>query len=455
MNVKALVMGAVFLVMICVPALLLPLFGAHSGVLYGEKEENPTSLSLASWTDDSFQNDFGGWFSQNFPGRVKFVELYNSISENKNSVNLCSLFGLTAAPAQRAGADNTQPASAAGQTTATEAPAPAVEPKYPEYVLQPEPLIEPTGFLGSATVIMGKSGCLFENGYINELYGYSPKYADETDAQLQARVAELKAIQSALLARGCQCMVVITPSKASMMTQYIPDWYMAKFTPAPDYVRPYIRFMQFLADASVNFIDSETVYKSVGLTDAFCKTGTHWNKMAAFETVSAMISEYETLVGHNTEELKSFGVLKSPDPPGFGNPEQDIFNLLYTGRSKAGAIVDQWYYYPDVSPVIGPDRPQIGKTIIQGGSFTGDMIYYLGNYNICSDITSYFYNNNDDTNIDWAGVLNGAALYVMEVNEQFVYGMGGNIPDWSTDGQTPDEGNNIIDSLYDYLTGGN
>ena len=55
-------------------------------------------------------------------------------------------------------------------------------------------------------------------------------------------------------------------------------------------------------------------------------------------------------------------------------------------------------------------------------------------------------------NIDWKKEIGRTKFVLLEVNEQFVYNMGGNAPSWGqNDIVILDLGNNIIDSLWNYL----
>ncbi|MCL2774008.1 MAG: hypothetical protein FWD71_11725 [Oscillospiraceae bacterium] len=332
----------------------------------------------------------------------------------------------------------------------TEAP---VTPDYPEYVLQQGPLQDPADFRGTDWVVIGKDGYLYENGYINEYLGTAPKYVNVTDDQLQSRVDKLKYIQDTLFNRGVAFCVVITPSKGANLSQFIPDYYKADHITPVGYVRPYIRFKQFLTDKGVYFVDSETVLKSVGLTNTFPKTGTHWNKLSSYEVTREIVSEYERQTGIQVQHLASHGIISSKTPCPFNANEQDIFGILMQSNRQdmKDAIVDDEYYWQDAY-LTDTTNPKIGHMIIQGGSFTGDLNYYFGNLQLASGVQSYYYNNGGNVNINWQHQLRSSKFVLLEVNEQFIYNMGGDAPAWAeNDINILPLGNNIVDSLYDYL----
>jgi len=188
----------------------------------------------------------------------------------------------------------------------------------------------------------------------------------------------------------------------------------------------------------------------LGMTNTFPKTGIHWNRLAAFETCVAIIDEYERQTGTEVKHLAADEIRFGKNPPG---AEQDIFGIVYSGKKKEmeNAIIDDRYYWHDAYTAY-PSRPAIPHMTIQGGSFTGDFHHFFGSYGITAGMTAYYYNNGGDMNINWKREINQTSFVLLEVNEQFVYNMGGNAPSWGqNDIVILDFGPNIIDSLWEYL----
>ena len=444
--IKSAVMITVFAYIIAIPVILLFIIGEAPHDLDGEKDYELPGFSTGAFFDGKFQADFENWFSTKYPLRPEIVEIYGVLDAKKDSINLNFL---------KAPADNSaEPEEEPEETTEEIEEVIIIEPRFEEYNLPPEILYDPDGYRGTEHVIIGKNGCLYENGYINEYLGYAQKYINVTDAELISRANVLKEIQDELALRGIAFCVAISPSKASAMPDYIPDWYIAQNKPiSPDYVRPYLRFVEFLKEKGVFFVDSTSLYKSLGLTNTFPKTGIHWNKFASFETCVAIIAEYERQTGEEVKHLAADEIRFSKNPPGFGNPEQDIFGIVYSGKKKEkeNAIVDEKYYWHDAYTA-NSSKPAIKHMLIQGGSFTGDFYHYFGSFGIASDMSGYYYNNGGDMNINWKREIEKTKFVLLEVNEQFIYNMGGNAPSWGqNDIVILDFGPNIIDSLWDYL----
>ena len=322
------------------------------------------------------------------------------------------------------------------------------QPIYPEYVLEDGDLVEPEGFLGTDAVIVGKDGYLYEPWYINEYFGYDLAYVSTSDEDIQRRVMTLKFIQAELSKRGIAFLVAISPSKASSIPQFIPDFYKDSHIALDDgYVRPYVRFKKMLEEKGVYFVDSASLYKKIGLTNTFPKTGTHWNKLAAFETTRAVMAEIDRQTGRNIQKLVFGEIIKKNTPAPFYPNEQDIFNIGYQGNRQGmrTAITDDCYYWPDVYLDAENSDDRLGHTLIQGGSFSADFVYYFKDKKLASSVTSYYYNNNGKVDLDWEKEFGKAEFVLLEVNEQYVYNMGGGVPG--------DSSTNIIDSIYVWLAG--
>ena len=434
MKLRSIAMVTVCVLVLSLPMLLLLISGEAEHDLEGEQDYQRPQFSVGAFLDGRYQQAFENWFSTKYPLRPEIVALYGIIDASKDNIRLYK--------------PNLQE-HALFQPVVSD-----IEPRFGEYALPLEQLAEPGGYLGTAHVVIGKNGCLFENGYINEYVGYSPRYTNITDAALLARAETLRVIQDKLAERGIAFCVAITPSKASSLPQYIPAWYTAKYTEAEGYVRPYSRFVTMLQSAGVIFIDSAAVYRSVGLTNTFPKTGTHWTKMAAFETSVAIIGEYERQTGTTTRSIAANRILNGSDPPGFGTDERDIFGIAYAGKRNEleNALKDDAYYWPDTLQV-NADASAIPHVLLQGGSFTDDIQYYLTTYGIADNVTNIRYNQSGNPdNVDWEALIEGADFVVLEVNEQFVHNMGGNAPSWGNGDFLQKAGDkNIVDALYAYL----
>ena len=158
--------------------------------------------------------------SRSYPFRIDVILTYNQLKYDIENIGALSLPAADTAPP--AGTD------AAGTGAETDVPA-ETEPDDRHIVLDDsnplyaeinrirveEEMIEPTGFKGSPTVIVGKSGYLYENGYINEYLGYSDMYREVTEDRMKNQVEMLAYIENRLREDAKALVFVLKPSKAS------------------------------------------------------------------------------------------------------------------------------------------------------------------------------------------------------------------------------------------------
>lgn len=444
---------AVFLFILFLPAVLM-LFGASSdSSLSYESVVSPEALSKDTYLSGSFQNNFEGWLSRSYPFRIDFILAYNQL---KYDIENFGSHGAVTEPPPLPDSDT--------DSSETQKEEPAVvwddsNPLYAEInkLRALREMTEPSGYKGAPTVIIGKSGYLYENGYINEYLGYSKMYREVTEERISQQVAMLEYISKRLSEEGTAFVFVLTPSKASQYPDGIPDWYKKQNSTPDGYIRPYDYLVKALAESEVPYIDSATLYAEAGLQETFPKTGTHWNKPAAYETTREIILEYERQTGSEIRRLTADNLISSKNPPGFGNPEQDILGFVINGIKRSDLIIDDLYYWPDVYVENDDCKNQI-NILLQGGSFAHDFTTYFSTYNIASNIIRMYYNGFPSDNLNafnnpsrWKVLLKNIDYVIFECNEQFVRSLGGNFPDWSRDKSGYEIGPDCYESLYNYL----
>ncbi len=443
----------IFIFIIFLPITLLAATGRVSSPLSFEAEAKLPEASISNYLDGTMTTGFQDWYAKSWPLRSTLVLTYNKI--------IYDIENIGASDAGNIDKIETPPSETGEET---------IEPAGPSYLdFNPlyaeinrlrieQEMVEPTGYRGTDQVVIGKSGYLYENGYINEYYGYSKMYRTVTKETINEQVEKLEYIQNKLAERGIAFVLVFTPSKASQYPDAIPEWYKAANNTYDDYVRPFTMMLERLGTSSVNYIDSAALYKEVGLQDTFPKTGIHWSKAAAFETIKAIIASYEKQTGVTIRHITADTLNKSDNPPGFGNPEQDIFGLVYSTRPNAKKIVDDFYYWPEIY-VENPECTNRITAFIQGGSFTHDLNTYLPMYKVTKKIRSVYYNQNEalfasesHADKEWNKMLGDCNYVILECNEQNVRNFGGNAPRWAqADKEGYPIGDRVYESLYNYL----
>ena len=386
LSLKLFLIG-IFMLLITVPLLTLLIFGSSETALESEKESTLSAPTPGSWLDGSFQSSLESWFSTHYPSRSDLVVFYRQLKFDADSLNIINI---SSAPDETETTELIKSDDEVWQYM--------FDTENNIYALanirrRDEPPVEPTGFKGSDAVLVGKSGYLFESAYIDEYYGYSEPYNTVTDDGLVTLVDMLEYIQGQLAKRGITMVYLLSSSKAGQYSEYIPEWYKnTKYAPA-GYVRPYVRLQKLLAESTVNYVDSSALFKQIGLYATFPKTGIHWNHLSSFEATRAVLDKYAELTGVNVRRMGTNGVIETDAPPSIGgNSDVDIYNILYGAIDKSGSVTDEAYYAPD-GYVVNPDDGEKIGVLIQGGSFSGDVVNYLRKYRIVDEFEQFSYNS--------------------------------------------------------------
>ena len=76
--------------------------------------------------------------------------------------------------------------------------------------------------------------------------------------------------------------------------------------------------------------------------------------------------------------------------PDSETPRTTFLSGVYSGVSTKNAIVDEYYYVPEVE-VVNPDAARINM-LMQGGSFCWDFKYYFQSEKIVARFKQFYYN---------------------------------------------------------------
>jgi hypothetical protein len=303
----------------------------------------------------------------------------------------------------------------------------------------------------SESIVIGKDKYLYE-------YAYTRAYLDEPDDnkkdELFDKLASLALLQKKIEEMGKLLFVIITPSKASIYPEYLPDAF-APYTSMKDrgkYSQNYYEY--FVSQASemglkyFDFHDDFNKLKNEGI-DIFTKGGTHWTGPA----VTAYFAELINALNKNTE--KKIGTIQTVKAePIWGNAfssDDDIeriLNILPAYADLPNKIKQFLPFYPyiiqrplyysshmEVLPIPTDYQPSI---FVSGGSFNWTwlfMIYGLwdwvnhGDGNIFSSAEFSYYNSFvtkfpeniriSDTTDNYYSIID-KDIIIIEFNEQTV-----------------------------------
>ena len=460
-----------FFAILCFPLTLMAIDGPDEAEVESEAATELLPLNLYNYVTGSFHTAFESWFSHHYPLRSSIVTIFKDslyrLEMSKPAIFVMDILtGSGKAPSQQPENDTPDPPQQIdpGDTEVVDPMAIYTDPDnmYAQINLKrmEDIPVEPKGFKGSDAVYIGKSGYLYERGYIDEYYGFND-YANFNYAGLDETVRRLQYIQDELEDRyGIVMLYVLSSSKASQYAEYIPDHYKNRYIIDENYVRPVDYLRPLLAASSINYLDSSEYYKEIGLLATFPKTGIHWNHLASFESTAELIRMYADLSDNSVKLLDIKGILATKTVPPGGNSEQDVFNILYGQMGEIeGKIIDDEYYAPDVV-VENSTAPRI-NILLQGGSFTSEIAYYLRTYNVGNVRRIYYHGDgsHDPWGSDspwekgimaWDDLLEDLDLIIFESTESALNGnhCAGN--DWAKEYGAAGH-NATYDSLYEFL----
>jgi alginate O-acetyltransferase complex protein AlgJ len=239
-------------------------------------------------------------------------------------------------------------------------------------------------YMYDQNLIVGREEMLFEKGYLLEYCGLSSVPGDEV---LQGSVDKLMLLQKKLADRGIVFAVLITPSKASIYPENIPDTFrqQKKMT-----LRMYDKMLSLFTKAGVRFVDGHAltlVEKARERGPVFGKGGTHWTHYAASFSVDRLIVSLEEGAGQVLPHLVRSNVhLESSARAYEHTSDEDLAKLLNLLTHRHSVYVPAATYTRDNATL--PRR----KTILfMGDSFTWNLLDVLHEGQIFQQMDFYYY----------------------------------------------------------------
>ena len=139
-------------------------------------------------------------------------------------------------------------------------------------------------------LVIGKERTLYTKDYIQEYCGLLPAATDEA---LQRSIAKMDLLNRKLAARGVVLVVMVTPSKASIYPEFIPEVFMSQKKTA---LRTYDKMIPLLKQAGIRYVDGHAVTlaeKAKAPAPVFGQGSAHWNTYTASFTVDRLIEVLE------------------------------------------------------------------------------------------------------------------------------------------------------------------
>ena len=235
---------------------------------------------------------------------------------------------------------------------------------------------------GDAKAVIGRDGWLFlaDTDVVESYLGRKPFRSNEAAAWLNAA----QNIQAQVARRGGEFTVLITPQKASIYGEFLPDYLNVAPTPSRASVLENAASTYGLS--FLNAIPRLLSAKDSG--QLFYKTDTHWNALGAYEGYLALMAQLRAQ-GIEPEILDTTRLQKSTTEGYSGDLARFFSNSDRYTEDAPGLSVDnptsltlnenlEGYDYDAFTGYImeatALDRPSV---LIVGDSFTGLLLPYL------------------------------------------------------------------------------
>jgi alginate O-acetyltransferase complex protein AlgJ len=292
-------------------------------------------------------------------------------------------------------------------------------------------------------IIPGKHGDLFERNYL-EVYGRRDEPLPNSEAE--ALVVMMKYLSERLRELGSCFVFVITPSKATIYPEDIPDRYLPKSESRERRLTNYEVLVPLLQKYRVPYVDGRQItleHKGVFPVRAYPKTGTHWTRAVAFFTAAALLRTIERESGRKMPQLSESveSIDHRPDSrPIPANPEQrrtgkipsemdsvddDLFKLLNLIQKPNQRYLHASFQIP------ASWQKKSGILTIVGGSYMSAILDSLDSAKVFERMNHYSYFRDsrrrfpdnvldpvDENAIPWEEDFWNTTAVVLEANEE-------------------------------------
>ena len=234
-------------------------------------------------------------------------------------------------------------------------------------------------------LVLGKDNYLYGWSYVK--YYMEPKaFSDE---RMNAIVRRLKRVQNALRARDKGFLLLISPSKATLYEEGLPEEYRRRKSPLPS---NYDRMMPLLRQAKINVLDSVSMLrdlKAQGVT-AFSRGSTHWTFSSACLVAAEIKRQLEGQTGERYPAIPCSPTHHRATPVAQDMDLATLSNLWSTNQFSEPLT------YPN--PIASTkNASKIPTMSIVGSSFMWAILHYLDAYKMYSDRAFFYYFNTKHT----------------------------------------------------------
>jgi hypothetical protein len=295
-----------------------------SKTLHGvEKKTAIPDLTVSSWFDGSFQNRFEAWYDQ-------VHGLRDIATRTDNQINFL-LFH------QVSGQENLD-------------------------------------------LVLGKRNNLYVRPYINNYL----KLDSQPVEKIRAVAEQIRDLQNGLAAKGIPFFFMISPSKATIYPEYIPDYMVCQKNEQA--LSNYQKLIPFLKEFGINYLDGMKFISDLKEQcnyPLFPRGGTHWNFFASYQMTLQIMQRIETLTQKKMHKLLLKKIEWDRTPRRSDDDLARLANLWDTSP-----FLDE-NPYPVVQKKSVKDAV-LPNVLLAGASFANGPYWYLTKNRLISDLSDRY-----------------------------------------------------------------
>jgi hypothetical protein len=273
-------------------------------------------------------------------------------------------------------------------------------------------------------VVLGKDRYLFGRSYVTAYEKNKPM----SEAHLVAAVRWLKRVQHELQLRDKGFLLVISPSKANLYEEYLPDDVRRRKDRAPS---NYERMLPLLRAEKIQVLDTVSMLKDLkgkGVT-AFSRGSTHWTFSSSCIVAAETMRRFETQTGQRYPAMPC-SPLKLQSSPIAQDMDLATLSNLWFPESFSEPLS---YAKPRPSSAGATAIPTMASV---GSSFMWSILHYLDAYKVYKDRSFYYYFNTKYTypptqarsvnrkTFDFDKEILSKDLFLIEINESVIHSVG-------------------------------
>jgi len=235
-----------------------------------------------------------------------------------------------------------------------------------------------------ATIAFGRDGWLYERAYIE---GYCRQREPSPREVVHEGLEGIRALQDALAARGVPLILLITPSKAAVYPDRLPEDACA---PHGGGGYDYDAYRPLLDELGIRYVDgyaltedAKPLWPEITL---FSRGGVHWNNLGAYYSAEAVLDAVRPLVDRPIPPLVLDDVVVDHDPNRYDRDLVDYMNLLFPDTD-----------FPVPHPEITMERPGGGglRVVLVGMSFLEQLAMIYAESGGFERVDHYWYYHHD------------------------------------------------------------